>query len=156
MDVSDTDLAVSVDETQLDGTKALLTDNWGQIRTGQTGDLDAGTCHRRGGTARDGELRAPACYFLAIGDNVVMAKPKKEYSYQVNLIPEAEGGYTVVVPLLPGCLSYGSTIEEATANAREAIELHLENLAAHHEPIPLGNESVQVFTTTVHVSPTHV
>ncbi|MGD0456959.1 MAG: type II toxin-antitoxin system HicB family antitoxin [Terriglobia bacterium] len=66
-----------------------------------------------------------------------MAKPKKEYSYQINLIPEAEGGYTVVVPLLPGCLSYGSTIEEATGNAREAIELHLENLAAHHEPIPL-------------------
>jgi predicted RNase H-like HicB family nuclease len=85
-----------------------------------------------------------------------MAKPKKEYSYQINLIPEAEGGYTVVVPLLPGCLSYGSTIEEATANAREAIELHLQNLAAHDEPIPLGNESVQVFTTTVHVSHAHV
>jgi predicted RNase H-like HicB family nuclease len=53
------------------------------------------------------------------------------------LIPEAEGGYTVVVPLLPGCLSYGSTIEEATANAREAIELHLQNLATHDERIPL-------------------
>ena len=85
-----------------------------------------------------------------------MRKRKKEYSYQINLIPDEEGGYTVVVPLLPGCVTYGGTIEEATANIREAIELHLENLAAHDEPIPPGNESVNVFTTTVHVSPTHV
>jgi predicted RNase H-like HicB family nuclease len=69
-----------------------------------------------------------------------MRKTKKEYSYQINLIPDEEGGYTVVVPLLPGCISYGGTIEEATANARAAVELHLENLAAHNQPIPLGNE----------------
>jgi predicted RNase H-like HicB family nuclease len=82
-----------------------------------------------------------------------MRKRKKEYSYQINLIPDEEGGYTVVVPLLPGCISYGATIEEATANVREAIELHIENLVAHNEPVSPGNESVQVFTTTVHVSP---
>ena len=69
-----------------------------------------------------------------------MRKTKKQYSYQINLIPDEEGGYTVVVPLLPGCISYGGTIEEATANARAAVELHLENLAAHNQPIPLGNE----------------
>ena len=69
-----------------------------------------------------------------------MRKTKKEYSYQINLIPNEEGGYTVVVPLLPGCISYGGTIEEATANARAGVELHLENLAAHNQPIPLGNE----------------
>ena len=85
-----------------------------------------------------------------------MRRSKNEYSYQINLIPDEEGGYTVVVPLLPGCVSYGATIEEATANVREAIQLHLENLTAHDQPIPPGNDSVQVFTTTVHVSPTHV
>jgi len=85
-----------------------------------------------------------------------MRKRKKEYSYQIDLIPDEEGGYTVVVPLLPGCISYGGTIEEATAKAREAIELHLENLVAHNEPVPPGNETVQVFTTTVQVSPAHV
>jgi predicted RNase H-like HicB family nuclease len=85
-----------------------------------------------------------------------MRKLKKEYSYQINLIPEEEGGYTVLVPLLPGCVSCGATVEEATANAREAIELHLENLAAHKQPIPEGNESVCIFTTLVHVSPSHV
>jgi predicted RNase H-like HicB family nuclease len=93
---------------------------------------------------------------MKIVDNVTMRKRKKEYSYQVNLIPDEEGGYTVLVPVLPGCVSYGRTIEEATANVREAIELHLENLAAHNQTIPLGNESVQVFTTTVYVSPLHV
>jgi predicted RNase H-like HicB family nuclease len=85
-----------------------------------------------------------------------MGLPKKAYTYQINLIAEEAGGYTVLVPMLPGCVSYGKTIEEATANAREAIELHLQNLAAHHQPIPEGNESVCIFTTLVHVSPSHV
>ncbi len=85
-----------------------------------------------------------------------MRKTKKAYSYQISLIPEKEGGYTVLIPLLPGCVSYGTTIEEATKNAGEAIELHLENLAAHKQPIPEGNESVCIFTTMVHVTPSHV
>jgi len=85
-----------------------------------------------------------------------MAKHKKVFSYQVNLVPEKDGGYTVVIPSLPGCVSYGNTIEEATGNAREAVALHLENLAAHKEPIPEGNETLPVFTTLIQVSPSHV
>jgi predicted RNase H-like HicB family nuclease len=85
-----------------------------------------------------------------------MRKRKKVLSYQITLVPEKTGGYTVLVATLPGCVSYGSTIEEATQNAREAIELHLENLAAHHEPLPEDNETVPVFTTLVQVTPTHV
>jgi antitoxin HicB len=63
-----------------------------------------------------------------------MAKAKKVHSYVVDLVPLEDGGYTVVVPALPGCISYGETAAEATHNAREAIMLHLENLAAHREP----------------------
>ena len=37
-----------------------------------------------------------------------------------------EGGYTVYVPSLPGCISEGDTKEEALTNIREAIELYLE------------------------------
>jgi predicted RNase H-like HicB family nuclease len=37
-----------------------------------------------------------------------------------------EGGYTVYVPSLPGCISEGDTKEDALANIREAIELYLE------------------------------
>ena len=40
--------------------------------------------------------------------------------------PSDEGGYTVYVPSLPGCISEGNTKEEAMANIKEAIELYLE------------------------------
>ncbi|HNR14594.1 MAG TPA: type II toxin-antitoxin system HicB family antitoxin [Thermodesulfobacteriota bacterium] len=40
--------------------------------------------------------------------------------------PSEEGGYTVYVPSLPGCISERNTREEALANIREAIELYLE------------------------------
>ena len=46
--------------------------------------------------------------------------------FRVILEPSEEGGYTVVVPSLPGCISEGNTREEALKNIREAIELYLE------------------------------
>jgi predicted RNase H-like HicB family nuclease len=45
---------------------------------------------------------------------------------RVVLEPSEEGGYTVYVPSLPGCVSEGDTEEEALVNIREAIELYLE------------------------------
>lgn len=45
---------------------------------------------------------------------------------KVVLEPSDEGGYTVYVPSLPGCISEGDTVEKALANIREAIELYLE------------------------------
>ncbi len=48
--------------------------------------------------------------------------------------------YGVVVPDIPGCFSAGETFDEALANAREAVEMHLESLAEHGEPIPEGSE----------------
>jgi predicted RNase H-like HicB family nuclease len=45
---------------------------------------------------------------------------------KVILEPSDEGGYTVLVPSLPGCISEGDTKEEAIKNIREAIELYLE------------------------------
>lgn len=42
------------------------------------------------------------------------------------LEPSDEGGYTVYVPALPGCISEGDTVEEAMANIQEAITLYLE------------------------------
>jgi len=46
--------------------------------------------------------------------------------FQVVLEPSDEGGYTVYVPALPGCISEGDTADEAMRNIREAIELYLE------------------------------
>lgn len=45
---------------------------------------------------------------------------------QVVLEPSDEGGYTIYVPSLPGCMSEGETVEDALVNIREAIELYLE------------------------------
>ncbi len=55
---------------------------------------------------------------------------------QVILIPEGGGGYVVEVPSLPGCYSQGDTIDEALANIREAIELHIEDMIAAGEEVP--------------------
>ena len=45
---------------------------------------------------------------------------------KVILEPSDEGGFTVYVPSLPGCISEGNTMEEAMQNIREAIDLYLE------------------------------
>jgi predicted RNase H-like HicB family nuclease len=45
---------------------------------------------------------------------------------KVILEPSEEGGFTVIVPALPGCFSQGETEEEALENIRDAIELYLE------------------------------
>ena len=62
--------------------------------------------------------------------------------FRVILEPNESGGYTVTVPLLPGCISEGDTREEALANIREAIELYIESLQEDGEPIPT-EESVE-------------
>ncbi len=45
---------------------------------------------------------------------------------KVILEPSEEGGYTAIVPTLPGCISEGDTKEDALKNIREAVELYLE------------------------------
>lgn len=57
---------------------------------------------------------------------------------QVILEPGDEGGYTVVVPVLPGCVSEGDTKQKALQNIREAIELYLEpvsKMTGHSVPM---------------------
>lgn len=53
---------------------------------------------------------------------------KKVLEYNAVFTSEDEGGYSVYVPDLPGCLSQGETFEEAQANIKEAIELYLESV----------------------------
>ena len=52
------------------------------------------------------------------------------------VIEKADGNFSAYVPDLPGCVATGSTIEEAEAAIREAIEFHLEGLRADGAPIP--------------------
>ena len=61
----------------------------------------------------------------------------KVLSYRVFLKREPEGEYTVTVPTLPGCFTYGETIEKSIKMAKEAIELYIESLKEDGEDIPL-------------------
>ena len=58
---------------------------------------------------------------------------------KVVLEPSDEGGYTVYVPSLPGCISEGEIIDEALTNIQEAIELYLEPL---EEDISFGESAI--------------
>ena len=71
-------------------------------------------------------------------------------SYRILLRKEPEGGYTVIVPSLPGCVTYGGTIEEAIKMAKEAIELYIESLKEHGEEIPTEEATLE-YTPTVEV-----
>jgi antitoxin HicB len=64
--------------------------------------------------------------------------------FEVVLLPEEGGRYSVSVPALPGCTSQGETREEALAMIREAIELYLESLEAHGDPVPTPIEIERV------------
>lgn len=67
----------------------------------------------------------------------------KTLNYRILLREEPEGGYTVTVPSLPGCVTYGEDLHEAIAMAQEAIELYLESLVAHGEPIPTEEKTLE-------------
>ena len=48
-----------------------------------------------------------------------------------------EGGYDVSFPDFPGCVTFGSTFEEAKTKATEVLELWLEELSDNHQEIPI-------------------
>jgi len=56
-------------------------------------------------------------------------------TYRIVVRAEPEGGYTVTVPSLPGCITFGADIAEAHAMAKEAIAAYLESMAKHGEVI---------------------
>ncbi len=66
----------------------------------------------------------------------------KKQTFQLVFEPDPDGGYTVTVPALPGCVTYGSDMEEARKMAREAIELYLEDLSESKEKIPESDSSL--------------
>jgi antitoxin HicB len=71
------------------------------------------------------------------------------HTYTIILDPDQEGGYTVTVPALPGCVTEGETVEECLTNAQEAIGLYLEDLVATGEAIPEETQPPKVLSVTV-------
>ena len=73
---------------------------------------------------------------------------RKTLRYNVILRPEPEGGFTVIVPSLPGCVTYGKDLKEAKKMAIDAIQGYLVSLKKHKEPIPSDEES---FFTSIEI-----
>lgn len=59
----------------------------------------------------------------------------KRYSFVVVFEPQEEGGFTAIVPTLPGCISEGDTYEETKRNIEEAIKSYIESLMTEGETV---------------------
>jgi antitoxin HicB len=68
---------------------------------------------------------------------------------------EEEGGYTVTVPALPGCITEGKTVEEALENTREAITGFLEALRIQGKQLPEKEPQLLFGEVEVHDSPSY-
>jgi len=71
----------------------------------------------------------------------------RQLTYRVLLNREPEGGYTVTVPTLPGCVTYGETVDQAIEMAKEAIGVYIESLVEHNEPIPDESNTLEYSVT---------
>jgi antitoxin HicB len=71
-----------------------------------------------------------------------LAMKKSRGHFNVVLRPEPEGGFTAIVPVLPGCVTYGRTLAEAKRMAKDAISGYIESLKKHGEPVPTDDESL--------------
>jgi len=65
----------------------------------------------------------------------------KILQYNVIFRAEPEGGFTVIVPSLPGCISYGKDLGEAREMAIDAIQGYIESMRKNEEPVPSDEEN---------------
>jgi antitoxin HicB len=72
------------------------------------------------------------------------------YTYRIILTQEPEGGFTVTIPTLPGCITYGDNINHAMDMAKEAIEGYLEVLKEQNKDIPDDSRSLEYSLTIAH------
>jgi len=78
------------------------------------------------------------------------AERMETYQYTVVIEPDEEA-YHAFVPALPGCHTFGATVEEARANIIEAMELHVEAMREDGEPIPIEREPLFITRLTIPV-----
>ena len=72
----------------------------------------------------------------------------KSYTYRIIIEPDEKNTFHGYVPALPGCHTWGKTIEIARRNIRDAIDVYIRSLAAEGEVIPedRGVEVVETIT----------
>jgi predicted RNase H-like HicB family nuclease len=66
-----------------------------------------------------------------------------QLSYKLLLHKEEDNRYSVIVPALPGCVTYGDNIDHAIIMAKEAIELYIEDLRSRNEVIPDDSNTLE-------------
>ncbi|HCE87142.1 MAG TPA: hypothetical protein DEP08_05155 [Candidatus Jacksonbacteria bacterium] len=69
------------------------------------------------------------------------------YTFRVIIEPDENNTFHGYVPLLPGCHTWGETIEETKINAREAILCHIQGLIMDNEPVPQETEIIELIQT---------
>ena len=72
------------------------------------------------------------------------------YQFTVVIEPDEEG-FHAYVPALPGCHSFGDTVDEARANIAEAMQLHIESMQADGESIPVEQEPLFITRLSIPV-----
>lgn len=87
---------------------------------------------------------------LGVGNSYNIFNMNASHNFNVIFKPEPEGGFTAIVPSLPGCVTYGKTLVEARGMAADAIEGYIASLVKHNEPIPSDED---VFVGMVNISP---
>jgi predicted RNase H-like HicB family nuclease len=70
-------------------------------------------------------------------------KGDMQLNYKILLHKEPEGTYTVSVPALPGCITYGENVEHGIEMAKEAIVLYIAELKERGEDIPDDSETLE-------------
>jgi len=78
---------------------------------------------------------------------------EKIFRYNVIFRAEPEGGFTAIVPSLPGCVTYGRDLKEARKMAIDAIRGYVASLKKHKESIPTNEDT---FFSSVEVKKTPI
>lgn len=73
------------------------------------------------------------------------------YQFTVVIEPDEEA-FHAYVPALPGCHTFGATIDEARTNIAEAMALHIESMQEDGEPIPIEREPVFITRLSVPIA----
>lgn len=73
---------------------------------------------------------------------------KKIRHYNVLFRAEPHGGFTVIVPSLPGCVTWGKTIAHAREMARDAIDVYIVSLEKHGDQVPTDNDTLISYIDT--------
>ena len=85
---------------------------------------------------------------MTIQSKQSVPSPMRRYTIVLEPDPQ-EGGYSVTVPALPGCVTQGDSTEQCVERAQEAIAGYIESLVARGLPVPEETEPPRLLDVRV-------